>query len=237
VTYQSDANELAQLLDLKHTPVGVSRVDVAPAGVAVAGRDLPSACAYWRIGELQLVYASADEHKNCPNGMMAMGFEPPPAVINEAEVLVGRMAGVGYLDPAEVAHLPALPGGHAGLLYGPASEFPQQPEVVLLICSPMQAMVLGEALGQASLLPDSGRPILGRPACSVISRAFIEGAAAMSLACRGARVFAELSAGEMLVAIPGEALEETVAALRTATTADASMGDYYATKKRAFAEA
>src|SRR5581483_9633325 len=115
-----------------------------------------------------------------------------------------------YLDPVEVAHLPMLAGGHAGVLYGPAEQFPEQPEAVLLICSPSQAMVLSEALGEASLLPDSGRPILGRPACSAISRAVLNSAAEMSLACKGARVLAELAPGEMLVALPGASLEATV---------------------------
>src|SRR5713226_9255255 len=164
MTWQSDARELTTLLDLDHVPVGITRMDSAPAGVAVAGRDLPSACAYWREGEKRLVYATAAAHKNCPIGMMAMGFAPSPEIMSEAETVVGMMANVGYLDPAEVAHLPQLPGGHAGLLYGPAHDFPERPEVVLLICSPLQAMVLGESLGQASMLPDSGRPVFGRPA-------------------------------------------------------------------------
>jgi uncharacterized protein (DUF169 family) len=237
MTWQSDAAELATLLSLEHTPVGISRLSTPPAGVARAGRDLPSACAYWREGEQRMVFATAEDHKNCPIGMMVMGFEPPPAVAVEAEMLVGNMAELGYLDPAEVAHLPMLPGGHAGVLYGPAQEFPEQPEVVLLICSPGQAMLLSESLGQASMLPDSGRPVFGRPACSVISRAFLGGAAEMSLACKGARVLAQLNPSEMLVALPGEALEASVAALRTTAAANASMEDYYDSRRRTFAGA
>jgi uncharacterized protein (DUF169 family) len=237
MTWQSDARELATLLALEHTPIGISRMDAAPEGAARAVHELPSACAYWRLGEQRLVFATAEDHKNCPIGMMVMGFEPPPAVANEAQILVGNMAELGYLDPAEVAHLPMLPGGHAGVLYGPAEQFPVQPEAVLLICTPSQAMVLSEALGEASLLPESGRPILGRPACSAISRAVLNSAAEMSLACKGARVLAELAPGEMLVAIPGAALEATVAALRAAVSANAGMEQHYQTRKRTFAAA
>jgi uncharacterized protein (DUF169 family) len=237
MTYQSDARDLVQLLGLEHTPVGISRVAAEPSGVAAAGRDLPSACAYWREGEKRLVYASANEHRNCPIGMMVMGFELPQPVADEAQILVGNMAELGYLHPSEVAHLPMLSGGHAGVLYGPAEQFPERPEVVLLICNPLQAMVLGESLGQASLAPDSGRPVFGRPACSVIARALQNAAAEMSLACKGARVLAELQPGEMIVAIPGTQLDETIVALRKTAGANSSMEDYYQTKKRSFAGA
>ncbi len=237
MTWQSDARELATLLALEHTPVGISRMNAAPVGVARAGRELPSACAYWRLGEQQLVFATADDHHNCPIGMMVMGFEPPAAVATEAEILVGNMAELGYLDPAEVAHLPMLSGGHVGVLYGPAEQFPERPEAVLLICTPDQAMVLSESLGAASLLPDASMPILGRPACSAISRAILESTAKMSLACKGARVLAELTPGEMLAVIPGEALAEAVDALRTAVSANAGMEQHYAGRKRTFAAA
>jgi uncharacterized protein (DUF169 family) len=237
MTWQSDARELATLLALDHVPIGISRMDAAPEGIARAGRDLPSACSYWRLGEQRLVFATAEDHQNCPIGMMVMGFEPPPAVASEAEILVGNMAELGYLDPAEVAHLPMLSRGYSGVLYGPAEQFPEQPEVVLLICTPAQAMVLSESLGAASLLPDAGRPILGRPAYSAISRAVLESSATMSLACKGARVLAELAPGEMLVAIPGESLADVTAALRTAVNANAGMEQHYTGRKRTFAEA
>jgi uncharacterized protein (DUF169 family) len=237
MTWQSAAKELEGLLGLEHAPIGISRMRSAPAGAARAGRDLPSACAYWREGEHRLIYADAAEHKNCPIGMMVMGFEPPAEVASEAQILVGNMAELGYLDPAEVAHLPMLPGGHAGVLYGPVQEFPERPEAVLLICSPSQAMLLSESLGGASLMPDSGRPLLGRPACSVISRAVLNDAAEMSLACKGARVLAELGSGEMLVAIPGDMLEASAEALRKATSANAGMEKLYREKQSRFATA
>jgi len=235
MTWQSDARDLAKLLGLDHVPIGVSRADHPPAGVARADRELPSACAYWREGERRMIYASDEEHKNCPIGMMVMGFEPPPAVAVEAEILVGNMAELGYLDPAEVAHLPMLPKGHRGVLYGPAAEFSEPAEIVLLICEPGQAMLLSESLGQASLVPESGRPVGGRPACAVISRALLRGGAEMSFACQGARVLAQLTLAEMLVALPGTLLEHAVAALRAKTEANNAMAEYYDSRRRTFA--
>lgn len=235
MTWWEDAAALPRLLGLEHTPIGISRMDAAPERVARAGRELPSACAYWREGERRLVFATDEEHKNCPIGMLTMGFEPPPAVSAEAQILVGNMAELGYLDPAEVAHLPMLPKGHRGVLYGPAQDFAQLPEVVLLICSPAQAMLVSESLGEASLMPGAGRPLHGRPACSVISRAFLDGSAEMSLACKGARVLAELSPAEMLLAVPGSMLEATVAAVRAKVVANASLEEYYGSRKRTFA--
>jgi uncharacterized protein (DUF169 family) len=235
MTWQADTADLVELLHLEHAPIGVSREGSAPAGVARADRELASACAYWREGERRLIYATADDHKNCPIGMMVMGFDPPQAVADEAQILVGNMAELGYLDPAEVAHLPMLPKGHDGILYGPVAQFRQLPELVLIICEPGQAMLLSESLGQASLLPDSGHPVGGRPACGVLSRALLGQGAEMSFACQGARVLAELSLAEMLVAVPGARLEQATAALRVKAEANDNMAEYYNGRKRTFA--
>ena len=71
----------------------------------------------------------------------------------------------------------------------------------------------------------------------MIPRAIASAAAEMSLACKGARVLAELQPGEMLVAIPGQQLEQTVVELWKTASANASMEDYYSAKKQSFAGA
>jgi uncharacterized protein (DUF169 family) len=98
-------------------------------------------------------------------------------------------------------------------------------------------MLLSEGLGEASLMPDAARPIYGRPACSVISRALLDQSAEMSLACKGARVLAELSPAEMLLALPGSRIEAAAAALRAKVAANAAMETHYLGRKRTFAGA
>ena len=158
MTWQSDARELATLLELEHTPIGISRMNAAPAGVARAEHELASACAYWREGEKRLIYASDQDHKNCPIGMMVMGFEPPPAVMSEAEILVGNMASLGYLDLAEVAHLPALPHGPRAYSTDPPSSSQSSPNP----CCSSVRLTRRWCCRRASVRRRCCRPLAGR---------------------------------------------------------------------------
>lgn len=237
MTWQAAARDLSKTLALAHAPIGLSRMDAAPAGVTRYGKELPSACAFWRVAEKHPVYVTAEDHRNCPIGLMAMGFEPTPEIGARANALVGQMAELGYLDPAEVAHLPMLPRGHKGLLYGPAAEFETRPEVVLLIVTLAQAMVISEGIGRAVLTPGHARGAYGRPACSVIPRALAAAATEMSLACKGARVLAELEEGEMLIAIPGAEIEKSAESVTRAARANEAMESYYRDHRSKFAAA
>jgi hypothetical protein len=58
---------IAKLLHLTSSPIAISFVDSAPAGVSHVGATEPASCGYWRrAAEGEVFYTVADDHKRCP---------------------------------------------------------------------------------------------------------------------------------------------------------------------------
>lgn len=137
---------------MQHTPVGLAFVESIPEGLPLKSKPVPSACTFWRIAEQDVFYATADEHKECPIGMLTMGFVLPEAEQQRAQALVQTMADVHYFSPAEVSALPIVKKPHQSIIYGRLDQFPVEADVILCILQPQQAMLVAEALGQANWL-------------------------------------------------------------------------------------
>ena len=208
-----DNHQLANILDthlkLDRPPVALAFVEQPPADLPGTGSPAPSACTFWRRAETELFYAPAEEHYECPVGAMTMGFDLPPDHGPRAEQLVGTMVELGYFGLEEVPHLPAVQKPHAGVVYGPLDRFPLEPDAVLVQVTPVQAMLLAEASGGATLRETPELAAMGRPACAVVARSTNQGVATMSLGCIGARTYVELPDDRALLVLPSEALAHT----------------------------
>lgn len=199
---------LTERLGLNVVPIALAFRDSPPEGIATIGKTVPSACAFWREAERGTFFAAADAHFNCPVGAMVMGFELPQATSEELMELVGRMTKCGYLRDDEPARIPVYPKpGGKGVLYGPLSEFPDEPDAVLLWLSPAQAMVLSEAIGGAQWNGGDQSAALGRPACAAIPHSAASSRATLSLGCIGMRTFTEIESDLMLAVVPGKILD------------------------------
>jgi uncharacterized protein (DUF169 family) len=157
---------------------------------------------------------------------MVMGFNLPDQVREKIGGLVDAMCGCGYLSPDEGDKIPAVPGGKAGVLYGPLAEFPQRPDAVLMWLTPAQAMIYHEAAGSASWASGPARTT-GRPACAAIPTAMNDRRAVLSLGCKGMRTFTEVDDDRMLAVVAGEHLDGFLSSLRTAAAANTEMAAYY----------
>src|SRR5579884_3420176 len=71
--YQELAQRFNELLELKQPPIGLAFVETVPEDIQHSGQRVPSACTFWRQAEQGVFYATADDHQNCPIGMMTMG--------------------------------------------------------------------------------------------------------------------------------------------------------------------
>lgn len=196
-------------------PVGWARVDSVPDGVRSWDAPATSACQFWREGTRRVVAVGAD-HGRCPVGRLTMGFDATPPA---APSVIDLMAEIGYIDPAELAALPTLPLGHAAIVYGPLGDLPVEPEAVLLIADAAQLMLLGEAAGLARL-DREGVTLTGRPTCAAIPAALREAELRGSFACVGARVYAELDGGELLVVVPASRADAVADALAASAEAN-----------------
>ncbi|HET7101159.1 MAG TPA: DUF169 domain-containing protein, partial [Terriglobia bacterium] len=197
---------------------------------------VPSACAFWKAAESELFYATASDHYNCPIGAITQGFQIPQPVSANAMELIGMMGKISYLEAAEASNVPTVEKKHKVIVYGPLKDFGEfQPDVVLLVATPLQAMLISEASGVASWGTGHESRTLGRPACAVIPSSLKSNDTTISMACMGARTFADIKDEEVLISIPARALIELQNRLPVILEANVDMEKFYSTHKGNFA--
>lgn len=232
--YQDLTQRFVTLLQLKQPPVGLAFVDVSPEQVAHISRRVPSACTFWRLAEQGVFYASAQDHQECPIGMMTMGFTMPEAAQQRAQELVGTMASVRYFSPAEVSALPMVEKPHQHIVYGRLDQFPAEADVILCILDTQQAMLVAEAQGTMNWLQEGGQAAFGRPTCAVIPRALRTGLTSMSFGCVGARTYTGLTSGELVLALPAAQFASLVERLEVSVSANAALAPFHQGQKAKF---
>jgi uncharacterized protein (DUF169 family) len=233
--YQELTRRFVDLLQLNQPPIGLAFVDAPPQGVQHSGKSVPSACTFWRVAEQGVFYATADDHQECPIGMMTMGFTMPADSQQRAQALVQTMASVQYFSPAEVSALPTVQKQHTSVVYGRLDQFPVEADVVLCIIDTRQAMLVAEAMGNVNWL-QGGQAAFGRPTCAVIPRALQTGAVSMSFGCVGARTYIDLQPSELVLTLPGSEFAALVERLQTIVDANAALAPFHAQQKARFRE-
>jgi uncharacterized protein (DUF169 family) len=231
--YQEQTHRFIEALQLQHMPVGLAFVEEVPAGIQHQETPVPSACTYWRLGEKGVFYANGDDHKECPIGMMTMGFAMPTEAQQRAGVLVETMASVEYFSPAEVSALPIVQKPHQHIIYGRLDEFPVEADVVLCVLDNQQAMLIAEASGSTNWL-QGGQNAFGRPTCAVIPRTMQTGETSMSFGCIGARTYMGLTPSELVLTIPTQKFSQLVERLQIIVSANAALAPYHEGQKARF---
>jgi uncharacterized protein (DUF169 family) len=230
------AGALDAALELRLPPVALAFAAERPDGIPEFRDQVPSACALWRRAEEGVFFASAAAHANCPIGMMTMGFAMSDEQKQTLMELVGQIGGMGYVDPAEAANIPSVPGEKGGIVYGPLASFPGTPDVVLLWVSGKAAMLLSEASGSARWTADQhGTPTFGRPSCAAIPVAVKNDTPTFSLGCTGMRTFTAVEPELQLAVLPKAVLPGLHERLEAMTVINAQMAQYYAAQQARFA--
>jgi uncharacterized protein (DUF169 family) len=232
--HQDLAQGFTQQLQLKQPPIGLAFVDSLPEGIPHTNKRVPSACTFWRLAEQGVFYATAEDHQQCPIGMMTMGFTMPEASQQRAQALVQTMADVQYFSPAEVAALPIVDKSHQSIVYGRLDQLPVEADVILCILDTQQAMLVAEAMGNMNWLQQGGQSAFGRPTCAVIPRTLKTGAASMSFGCVGARTYTGLTPSELVLTIPGHEFAGLVERLQTIVAANAALAPFHQQQKESF---
>ncbi len=237
MSYTEIAELLKEGLKLAHHPIGMAFLKEPPQGIRHYPEAVPSACTFWKAAERSLFYATAEDHYHCPIGAITQGFNLPNEVMQRALALIGQMGKLDYFHEAEAGNVPRVENEHRVIVYGPLVDFEGlAADLVLLIVTPFQAMLVSEATGGAAWEGGTPSAILGRPACAVIPSALNRNAAASSYACVGARMFAGIGEQELLQAVPAAVLPRLIERLPKILAANAAMKEYYAAKKTQFAQ-
>lgn len=231
--YQELAQRFIDMLQLPQPPVGLTFVEDIPENVQHVARKVASACTFWRLGEQGIFYADAEDHINCPIGMLTMGFVMPESAQQRAQELVGNMASVQYFSPAEVSALPVVKKPHQYIVYGRLDQLPIAADVVLCILDSQQAMLLAEAMGNVNWL-QGGQTAFGRPTCGAVARTMLTGQASMSFGCIGARTYMDLPASALVLMLPGDQFAALVPKLETIVAANVALAPYHQQQKALF---
>src|SRR5207245_9794091 len=96
----------------KQPPIGLAFIEYIPENIQHTTRGVPSACTFWRLAEQGVFYATPEDHKECPIGMMTMGFVMPATDQKVAQALQGTTVGVTYVVSVQVIARPSMPKPH-----------------------------------------------------------------------------------------------------------------------------
>ena len=223
------SNLFQNQLGVTDPPVAMAFVDEPPPGVPRTLSVVPSACAFWRQAEQSTFYAAAEDHFNCPLGAMVMGLslgEPQMAQLQEE---VGMMCGISYVREEEVPNVPKISRASAGIVYGPLSGFPVEPDAVLLWCTPAQAMKMSECCGLINWAA-SPTGMFGRPGCAAVPIALALASPSQSFGCVGMRINTGVDDSKLLMVIPREMLATASASLPRMSDIHRQMESHYQTR-------
>lgn len=223
-TWHDFERQIASVVKLGRRPVAVSFLDAEPASTTKFEGTEPSGCSFWRLAaEGRTFYTLPQNHFNCAVGAYTHNIPLSPEREKETEQTLKMMFDLGYVKPEEVPQIPRLAKTPKAILYSPLGEATSSPDVVLFACKPVSAMLLNEATGRAGV--GSGAPALGRPTCMALPAALQHGTLT-SLGCIGNRVYTGLGEDELYIVVRGADLPRIVDALKTISSANASLKEY-----------
>jgi uncharacterized protein (DUF169 family) len=231
--YRGIEESLKKSLGLRTRPVSVKFQEEAPASVPKFQGTEPSGCSFWRLAAGgRTFYTVPSDHYNCPIGSHTHNITLPPERMQELAQTLSFIVGIGYLKMEEVPGIPRLPRTPGVVVYSPLSDTPVDPDVVMIACTPWQAMLIEEAAMRAGSAAKF--PILGRPTCAAIPAAILQGVVA-SAGCIGNRVYTGLKDEELYVAVPGRDLKRVTEEIETIAAANSQLAEYHATRRQSLA--
>lgn len=222
------SEQLTSLLGLEHAPVAITFHSNAPSNGAPwfdapmseptedgrTGR-VAAPCVFWMQGHERTFHTAPVDHGNCSVGRFTHGLADAGDILDKADV--GALLDVGWVTMEAFSGVAALSRRPEAITYGPLSETPDEPDVVLLRMRPAQMMELNDAV-----------PVefSGKPQCQILPRAADSGTIAASMGCALSRARTGMGDDELTVAIPGNRVTEVVTALGPVTQADAAVVGY-----------
>ncbi len=234
--WQALAAALYDELNPESPPIAITFSDTAPESVSRYAGAMPdptpdgrtgkvsAGCVFWVKATDQTFTTIAEDHGNCSVGSMTHGFKTLDDVANNGDVAALLESGWVTLDV--VPQIPVVTQRPAFVTYGPLSQTPVDPDVVLLRLNPKQVMIMHDAL------PDMR--LEGKPQCHIIAIAKEQNEVAASVGCMLSRVRTGMPNSQMTCAIPAARLAEVIERLRTTSAADNAVAAYAAEDARRF---
>ena len=217
---------LADRLGIETPPVAMTFVAGEPEDVPPLFRDPPSFCSLWRMAELRVFYASAEQHVGCGIGGVVAGFMSSAGREHELVSLLEELCEAGVGTTEEIDLTPRFENPGSGVVYGPLWKTPLEPDLVLMWATLPQLGVVQEIIGKIMWRDNPQGAVFTRPACGVLPTAHQHGKSAMSLGCVGMRLYTGIPPRLFLVAMPPQQMTRLGRGLESKNDVDDRLDHY-----------
>ncbi len=158
------------------------------------------------------------EDQMCKGGAGAMGLGEMPPKVASGEFYYNKLKQFSTQGAARrtLERVPKLPPNTTeAILYSPLEKASFTPDVVVVICTPKQVMLLTQAM----MYKTGGRveaSFAGKQSlCSDgVVQAYKEGKVGVTVGCSGSRTYTKIADEEMIMGIPIELLADVAAGLK-----------------------
>jgi uncharacterized protein (DUF169 family) len=204
--YRQIGSEINELLKLENPPVAISFVEAPPKGTRKNDESAASGCVFWIRGFEDNFYTDQKDHANCNIGSFTHGFLPPEKVSLDACMDIALFDKTGYFPASAFGGVSRMKEDPHYVAYGPLHRVAFEPDVVLMVVNPQQAMLVGESAGNAKLM--------GAPTCQAIPMSYNDHQIGISLGCITNRIRTGIKPTEMVVTVPRDELPAFTERLR-----------------------
>ncbi len=221
---------LCESLGLSRCPVAVTFRESPPAGVTKFAGAEPSGCSFWQLAAGGMTfYTVASDHCNCAVGSYTHNFSISPERAEELERDFSRLTGSGYVKMEEIPSIPRLSKTPSVVIYSPLGSTPTDPDLVVFVVRPMQAMIFQEAALRTGI--GLQLSLFGRPTCMSLPTALMQGMVT-SAGCLGNRIYTGLGEDELYVIIPGRFVQKIADAVLAIAESHSKIAEYHHERRR-----
>ncbi len=213
--------EIIELLKLDTSPVAVT---LLPKGAEIPGniRKIDKAMRHCqmmdRVRKTKEEFYATHEDESCKGGAGALGLRKMPPKVASGEFYYETLKHFGSLEAAKrtIDKVPVIEAeSKSAIIYAPLETSSFMPDIVVIICSPKQVMLLT----QAFLYKKGGRvetEFAGKQSlCSdAVAQPYTTGKIGITLGCSGSRNYTFIQESELTVGIPIRLLKDIVEGLR-----------------------
>lgn len=217
--YDTISQKLKDNLGLKKSPVAIKfilRESDLPEGVPKISENIRHCEMVQKASHGESFYATAEEQM-CKGGAAALGLMEAPEKVKTGEFYygLGRFSSIGSAKKT-MDSIPKIDPMMHALVYAPLEEAQFDPDVIVIIANPAQAMKLSQALvytmggrveadfaGIQSICADA------------VAGPFLRRRPNITLGCSGSRSYAGIKEDDVIVGLTGENIGCVVNALES----------------------
>jgi len=215
--YDLISQKIKDNLGLRKSPVAIKFVlkeEDLPEGVSKIDDNIRHCEMVQKASQGDMFYATSEEQL-CKGGSAALGLQEAPDKVKTGEFYLntGRFSSIGSAKRT-MDSIPKIDPMMYALVYAPLEKANYDPDVIVVIANPAQAMKLAQALiytlGGRVEADFSGIQSI---CADAVAGPFLRKTPNFTLGCTGSRKFAEIKEDEVIVGLNGENIGCVVNAL------------------------